>query len=139
MRDAHLLTAALASRDSDMPTIVAGDMNATPWERTVRRAMRIGGLLDPRVGRGIYPTYDVKNWLMSWPLDQILFQDGISLVEWEVLPPFGSDDAPVLARLCVDPGAAARQGAPTLEAGDIEEAELSIAAAREMSGASATD
>ncbi|MGI1660957.1 endonuclease/exonuclease/phosphatase family protein [Palleronia sp. KMU-117] len=139
MRDAHLLTAALASRDSDMPTIVAGDLNATPWERTVRRAMRIGGLLDPRVGRGIYPTYDVKSWLMSWPLDQILFQDGIALVEWEVLPPFGSDHAPVLAGLCVDPGAAARQSAPTLEAGDFEEAELSIAAAREMSGSSTTD
>ena len=132
MRDAHLLTAALEARNSDIPTIVAGDLNAVPWERTVRRAMRIGGLLDPRVGRGLYPTYDVQSWLMSWPLDQILFQDGLSLAEWEVLPPFGSDHAPVLAALCVAPGLAAGQGAPALEADDMEEAETSIEAARAM-------
>jgi endonuclease/exonuclease/phosphatase (EEP) superfamily protein YafD len=139
MRDAHLLTAAFEARDSDLRTIVAGDLNAVPWERTVRRAMRIGGLLDPRVGRGVYPTYDTENWLMSWPLDQILFQDGITLAAWEILPPFGSDHAPVLAGLCLAPASAARQSAPALEAGDIEEAETSIEAARSMNRASAKD
>lgn len=130
MRDAHLLTAALEARNSDIPTIVAGDLNAVPWERTVRRAMRIGELLDPRVGRGLFPTYDVQNWLMSWPLDQILFQDGLTLAEWAVLPPFGSDHAPVLAGLCLAPGLAGRQSVPPLAAGDVEEAETSIEAAR---------
>jgi endonuclease/exonuclease/phosphatase (EEP) superfamily protein YafD len=139
MRDAHLLTAALEARNSDIPTIVAGDLNAVPWERTVRRAMRIGELLDPRVGRGFYPTYDVESWLMSWPLDQILFQDGLTLAEWEVLPPFGSDHAPVLAGLCLAPGLAGRQSAPPLVAGDIEEAETSIEAARAMASASGED
>lgn len=139
MRDAHLLTAALEARAHDAPTIVAGDLNAVPWERTVRRAMRIGELLDPRVGRGVYPTYDVQSWLMSWPLDHILFQNAIGLVEWEVLPPFGSDHAAVFAGLCVDDGLAARQSAPTLEAGDMREAEVSIEAAREMSGSRQTD
>ena len=33
--------------------------------------MRIGELVDPRVGRGLYPTYHVDNWLMSWPLDPV--------------------------------------------------------------------
>jgi endonuclease/exonuclease/phosphatase (EEP) superfamily protein YafD len=139
MRDAHLLTAALEARDSDIPTIVAGDLNAVPWERTVRRAMRIGELLDPRVGRGLYPTYDVENWLMSWPLDQILFQDGITLAAWEILPPFGSDHAPVLAGLCLVPDQSGRQSAPPLAAGDIEEAETSIEAARAMARASGQD
>jgi endonuclease/exonuclease/phosphatase (EEP) superfamily protein YafD len=139
MRDAHLLTAALEARNSDIPTIVAGDLNAVPWERTVRRMMRIGELVDPRVGRGFYPTYDVESWLMSWPLDQILFQDGLTLAEWEILPPFGSDHAPVLAGLCLAPGLAGRQSAPPLEADDIEEAATSIEAARAMARASAQD
>jgi endonuclease/exonuclease/phosphatase (EEP) superfamily protein YafD len=132
MRDAHLMMAALEARGSDIPTIVAGDLNAVPWERTVRRTMRIGELLDPRVGRGLYPTYDVQSWLMSWPLDQILFQDRFALVEWNVLRSFGSDHAPVFATLCLAPDLAARQSAPPIEEGDIEEAERSIAAARRM-------
>lgn len=132
MRDAHLLTAALEARATDVPTVVAGDLNAVPWERTTRRAMRIGELLDPRVGRGIYPTYDVESWLMSWPLDQVLFQDSLGLAAWEVLPPFGSDHAPVFAGLCLAPGLADRQSAPPLEQGDIEEAETSVQAARAM-------
>ncbi|CUH18338.1 hypothetical protein JSE7799_00434 [Jannaschia seosinensis] len=132
MRDAHLLTAALEARASEAPTVVAGDLNAVPWERTLRRAMRIGELLDPRVGRGLYPTYDVQSWLMSWPLDQVLFEDRFALSKWLVLPSFGSDHAPVLAGLCLAPDLADRQNAPPLEAGDLEEAERSIAAARRM-------
>lgn len=132
MRDAHLLTAAFEARAADVPTVVAGDLNAVPWERTTRRALRIGELLDPRVGRGVYPTYDVESWLMSWPLDHVLFQDSLGLAAWEVLPPFGSDHAPVLAGLCLAPDIAARQSAPPLEEDDIEEAERSIEAALAM-------
>lgn len=132
MRDAHLMMAAFEARGSDLPTIVAGDLNAVPWERTVRRAMRIGELLDPRVGRGLYPTYDVQSWIMSWPLDQILFQNSFGLAEWDVLRSFGSDHSPVFAALCLAPDLAARQSAPPLEAGDVKEAERSIIAARRM-------
>ncbi len=130
-RDAHLLTAALEARASELPSVLAGDLNAVPWERTTRRAMRLGELLDPRVGRGVYPTYDAQSWLMSWPLDQILFQDRIGLAEWRVLPSFGSDHLPVFAGLCLLPELADRQAPPALEAGDIEEAETSIKAAKE--------
>lgn len=132
MRDAHLMMAALEARGSKFPSIVAGDLNAVPWERTVRRAMRIGKLLDPRVGRGLYPTYDLQSWFVSWPLDQILFQNRFALAEWKVLRSIGSDHAPIFASLCLAPDLAARQSAPPLEPGDIEEAERSIAAARRM-------
>ena len=132
MRDAHLMMAAFEARGSDLPAIVVGDLNAVPWERTVRRAMRIGELLDPRVGRGLYPTYDVQSWIMSWPLDQILFQNSFGLAEWDVLRSFGSDHSPVFAALCLAPDLAARQSASPLEAGDVKEAERSIIAARRM-------
>jgi endonuclease/exonuclease/phosphatase (EEP) superfamily protein YafD len=112
------------------PRILAGNFNAVPWERISWRAMRIGELLDPRVGRGIYPTYDAQSWIMSWPLDQILFQDELGLVEFDRLPDFGSDHYPVLARLCLAPDLADRQSAPAIEPGDLAEAETAIAAAR---------
>lgn len=133
MRDAHLLQAALKARETSIPTILAGDFNAVPWERVTRRAMRIGGLLDPRIGRGLYPTYDTESYLISWPLDQILFQPQLLLQSFDALPDFGSDHRAVVATLCHEP--AATQDAPQLLADDLSEAEASIAAARRARGA----
>lgn len=134
-RDAQILAAALRARASPVPSVVAGDLNAVPWERVVRRAMRIGGLLDPRVGRGYIPTYDAEQPLMSWPLDQVLYQDEIGLVGLERLPEFGSDHYPYLAELCLAPELAGWQQAPPAEEGDLAEAETAIEAAiRELRG-----
>jgi len=132
MRDAHLLATALQARDTQVPSILAGDFNAVPWERVTRRAMRIGHLLDPRVGRGLFPTYDAESLILSWPLDQVLYQDRFALLDFERLPAFGSDHYPVLADLCHLPAAADRQAAPALESGDLQEAQSAIAAARAM-------
>lgn len=132
MRDAHILATALAVREGERPAIVAGDFNAVPWERTLRRALRIGGLLDPRVGRGWRPTFMTGSLLITWPLDQVLAQDAFTLEAFEILPGFGSDHRPVLAALCLEPGAATRQAAPALEPGDLEEARTAIEAARAL-------
>lgn len=134
MRDAHMLATALALREGEEPAIVAGDFNAVPWERITRRAMRIGELLDPRVGRGWHPTFSANSWLMTWPLDHVLAQDGFALETFSVLPDFGSDHHSVHAVLCRSPDAAARQAAPALEDGDLEEAQTALEAAREMEG-----
>jgi endonuclease/exonuclease/phosphatase (EEP) superfamily protein YafD len=132
LRDAYILRAALEAADASAPTILAGDFNAAPWERVNRRAMRLGGLLDPRVGRGIYPTYDAQSRIMSWPLDQVLFQDELGLMRFARLPSIGSDHYPILAELCLDPDLAGRQSAPEIASGDRAEAETSIAAARDL-------
>lgn len=136
-RDAQLLLAALEARNDKEPVIVAGDLNAVPWERAVRRTMRIGGLLDPRVGRGIVPTYNAQRWLVTWPLDQVLYQDEFALVDFRRLPEFGSDHYPLLADLCHLPAAAERQKAPRLAENDIAEAERSITAGLTMSSEAA--
>ncbi len=132
MRDGHLAAAALAAASSDRPTILAGDFNAVPWERITRRAMRLGSLLDPRVGRGVYPTYDAQSWIMAWPLDQVLYQADFGLLRYEKLPAFGSDHYPILAELCHAPEIAERQVAPAVEKGDREEAQTAIEAARNL-------
>jgi endonuclease/exonuclease/phosphatase (EEP) superfamily protein YafD len=132
MRDAHLLVAALRAYETQVPSILAGDFNAVPWERVTRRAMRIGSLLDPREGRGLYPTFEVHSILLSWPLDQVLYQDEFALLEFERLPAFGSDHYPILTALCYLPAAADQQSAPALEDGDIRKAQASIEAARNL-------
>ncbi|MFC1460285.1 endonuclease/exonuclease/phosphatase family protein [Microvirga arabica] len=112
MRDAHLITAALQARDAQAPGILAGDFNAVPWERVTRRVMRLGKLLDPRVGRGLYSTYHAHSIFLSWPLDQVLYQDKFALLEFKRLPAFGSDLYAILVTLCHLPAAASRQSAP---------------------------
>ena len=128
MRDAHLHQAALLAREADVPTIIAGDFNAVPWERATRRAMRIGQLLDPRVGRGLFPTYDTKSYLITWPLDQILFQPQFTLQHFDTLPDLGSDHRAVVATLCH--ARTTRNDAPRLLENDLAEANTSIEAAR---------
>lgn len=127
-RDAQLLLAAFAARDSANPVIVGGDLNAVPWERTFGRMLRIGGLLDPRLGRGFYNTYHAQRWAMAWPLDHILWQDQFALVSMRRMPGIGSDHYPWLAEVCHDPQVAQRQSAPALQSSDIEEARNAIAA-----------
>jgi len=130
LRDASLLKAALLARSSASATIVAGDFNSVPWEPVTRRASRIGGLLDPRIGRGIYPTFSAKSILISWPLDQILFQEEFGLLEFAVLPAFGSDHHPVIVNLCHALRRDNLTAAPEANPGDIAEAEDSIEEAR---------
>ncbi|WMS41911.1 endonuclease/exonuclease/phosphatase family protein [Acuticoccus sp. MNP-M23] len=132
LRDGHILSAALEARANAAPTILAGDFNAVPWEDVTRRADRIAGLLDPRIGRGNYSTFKTNSIWMSWPLDQILYQDGFGLVGFEVLPDFGSDHFPVLARLCQVPPSSLEQTPPALRANDLAEAEAAIEAAKAL-------
>lgn len=132
LRDGHILSAALEARSAERPTIVAGDLNAVPWERVARHAARIGGLLDPRIGRGYYATFKADSPVMSWPLDQILYQDDFGLLEFEMLSAFGSDHLPVVARLCHAPQEAPNQRTPQLWADDLSHAQESIEAARAL-------
>ncbi|MDT0681258.1 endonuclease/exonuclease/phosphatase family protein [Roseicyclus sp. F158] len=127
-RDAELMWAALRAREAGPGVILAGDMNATPWERTVERTQRIGALIDPRDDSGFLPTYDAKSWWMSWPLDQVLHGSGLSVMEMEVLPGFGSDHYPVEVTLCHRPSG---REAPELRPDDMSEARTTLDAALE--------
>jgi endonuclease/exonuclease/phosphatase (EEP) superfamily protein YafD len=125
-RDAQLMWAALAARQAGPPVVLAGDLNSVPWERTVWRLLRLGRLLEPRVGRGYWASYNTHMWLVSWPLDYVVFQDRIALMQFEILPAFGSDHYPIFGVLCLAPEVAARQPAPPLAPNDLQEARTAI-------------
>ncbi|MEF2551866.1 endonuclease/exonuclease/phosphatase family protein [Aurantimonas sp. A2-1-M11] len=132
LRDGTLAHVALEAAETVFPIVVAGDFNAVSWERTYRRMMRVGGLLDPTVGRGFFATYDATNPIMAWPLDHILFQAGIGLRDFETLPFIDSDHYPVMAKLCLNPEMASRQSAPTERADDREELRQAVQSARRL-------
>ncbi len=125
-RDAQILATALAAHDDNLPHIVAGDLNAVPWEDTVHLAKRVGRFLDPRIGRGFYMTWNATSPVLKWPLDQILPGQTFTLTALRVLPEFGSDHRPYLAELCFNPAAAAWQSPPPMWSGDIEEARTAV-------------
>lgn len=129
-RDAELLLTAREVRETTAaPSIVAGDLNDVAWSRTTRLFREIGGLLDPRVGRGLYPTFNA-NWpLLRWPLDHVFFEPPFRLVAFAVEGHIGSDHFPVFATLCHAPGPPASQPRP--EPADIERAREAIREGRE--------
>lgn len=132
-RDATLYRAALDAASSGRPSILAGDFNAVPWETTTQRAMRLGGLLEPRVGRGLFVTYGAESFWRGWPLDYVVYQDSFGLLEYRLLPNIGSDHRPVLAHLCLAPELAEVQEVPAARLEDVRAAEESFArAARQV-------
>jgi endonuclease/exonuclease/phosphatase (EEP) superfamily protein YafD len=122
-RDAQLMWAALRAQESDLPALIAGDLNAVPWEASIERLQRIGGFVDPREAYGYHATYDAQSWWMSWPLDHVLHQSDLSVTSLEVLPDFGSDHYPIEATLC---NTSTGMEPPQMRAGDIAEAEHDI-------------
>ena len=130
-RDAELLITAREVRDSGPASIVAGDLNDVAWSRTTHLFREVGGLLDPRVGRGPYATFNA-NWpLMRWPLDHIFFEPDFGLMELRVLDWIGSDHFPVYSALCHAPKATGKPKPPRPEPEDLRAAGEAIREGRE--------
>ena len=99
-RDAELVIVGRAIGDGDNdPTIVAGDLNDVAWSETSELFVRLSGLLDPRVGRGFYNSFNANNPLFRYPLDHVFHSTHFKLVRIERLPPIGSDHFPILIEL----------------------------------------
>ena len=128
-RDAELLIVGKRAKKHGGPTIVMGDLNDVAWSHTTRMFQRISGLLDPRVGRGMYSTFHACHWFMRWPLDHVFISDHFRVRNLERMPSVGSDHFPMFADLSFEPGGEYEQETPEPDPGDEEEAEEKISAA----------
>jgi endonuclease/exonuclease/phosphatase (EEP) superfamily protein YafD len=109
-RDAELVVVGRdIGRNKDVPTIVAGDLNDVAWSDTSQLFVRLSGLLDPRVGRGFFNSYNANSVLFRYPLDHVFHSKHFKLVRLERLRAIGSDHFPILIELQFDPDAAREQ------------------------------
>jgi hypothetical protein len=76
-------------------------LNDVAWSDTNRLFEDLSGTIDPRIGRGFYPTFHAQHVLLRWPLDHVFYTPHFALVRMERLPDIGSDHFPLLAELCL--------------------------------------
>lgn len=120
-RDAELILVARMIKDTDTPTIIAGDLNDVAWSRTTNLFQKISGLLDPRIGRGLYSSFHADYPFIRFPLDHVFHTNHFRLVKLKRLPHIGSDHFPIFIALSCERTAEFTQEEP--EASAEEEAE----------------
>lgn len=104
-RDGELLVVADTLDKPPRAVIVMGDLNDVAWSETTRHFQNISGLLDPRIGRGTFNTFNARYPFMRWPLDHVFCSPDFTLVSMARLPNIGSDHFPIEAILHLDPSA----------------------------------
>jgi len=125
-REAELLLVAKEAKESPYASIVAGDLNDVAWSYTTNLFKKISGLLDPRIGRGFYNTYNALVPFFRYSLDHIFYDPAFRLIRMRRLPKFGSDHFPILIRLNYEPQEAGEHEIPVADADEQAEAQEMI-------------
>lgn len=122
-REAELLLVAKEAKQTKYPSVVAGDLNDVAWSRTTKLFKQISSLIDPRVGRGFFNTYNAHIPLFRYPLDHVFYDPAFRLAEITRLPKFGSDHFPISITLNYEPQNEEEQIVPVADVEDQLEAE----------------
>lgn len=126
-RDAELVVVARSVARTDEALIVTGDLNDVAWSPTTRLFRRLSGLLDPRVGRGMFNTFHADHWFMRWPLDYLFHSQHFSVRLLKRLPAIGSDHFPLLTCLTYTAGDVTSPTGLAPAAGDQRRAQTIVA------------
>jgi len=112
-RDAELLIVSKQVRQAGRPCVVGGDLNDVAGSPINRLFQNISGLLDPRIGRGLYNTHPTYVPFLRAPVDHVFHSDEFRLVTLKRLPKIGSDHFPICIKLSYEPEKEEEQEEPT--------------------------
>ena len=130
-RDAEMMLVAKGSKDNVLPVIVAGDFNDVAWSQSTQLFKDLSGLLDPRIGRGFFNTFNAKSFLMRWPLDHFFASDEFRLVDIQLGEDIESDHFPAYFVVRLEPEKAGEQTPEEPTQNQKESGEEQIQEARE--------
>ncbi len=125
-RDKEILLIGKEAKKSELPVIVAGDLNDVAWSYTTELFSKISGLLDPRKGRGFFNTFHAKYLFLRFPLDHIFCSNEFSLIDIKRMPNCGSDHFPMYIKLQYSPEKAIDQEEPEADQEDKKTADKKI-------------
>ncbi|MDX1542306.1 MAG: endonuclease/exonuclease/phosphatase family protein [Christiangramia sp.] len=125
-RDAEMMKIALQARDSQLPVLVIGDFNDVPWSQTVGLFKNVGELLDVRIGRSFYNSFDATSFIMRWPLDHIFVSEEFSVKSISIGSFIESDHFPYYAELFLEPRLANEQKPDKATKKQVEKARKQI-------------
>ncbi|MCO6387342.1 endonuclease/exonuclease/phosphatase family protein [Aliihoeflea sp. 40Bstr573] len=130
-RDGETALVALKVKDEKLPVMVTGDLNDVAWSVTTERFRKISGLLDPRIGRRIFSTFDARFPFLRWPLDHLFHSPEFRLIRMKRLRPCGSDHFPVFFELLFCRTEKSESEPQSADQDDIAEAREVVEEARE--------
>ena len=83
------------------PTVILGDLNATPWSRPFVALAARSGLCDSRAGFGIQASFPAASAALRIPIDHLLASCAIGVRDRRIGRDVGSDHLPVIIDLVV--------------------------------------
>ena len=125
-RDAEMMLTAKLVRDSKIPVIVIGDLNDVPWSDTSKLFKNTAELLDIRIGRGFYSTFNANKTIFRWPLDHIYVTPEFRVSDIQVGETIDSDHFPYYATLHFEPETAKEQLPKPATEGELKKAQKQI-------------
>lgn len=129
-RDAELILVAKAVSKFKGPVLVMGDLNDVAWSHTSRLFRRLSNLMDPRIGRGPYPTFPAHLPFMRFPLDYIYHSQNLELTDIKRMDDIGSDHFPMYASFQYEQVPESEKKPSEVETEDVIEAKETLKKAK---------
>lgn len=84
---------------SDLPTVVMGDFNSSPWSPWFKKLMSETGLKDADLGFGVINTWNAHIPFLKIPIDHDLVSPAIEVKDFHKTEDIGSDHYPIVATI----------------------------------------